>query len=122
MAIIFIAGMACKKSALSVAQRLQAKWLVDKEISNSHYGGADHTATYTGLATDYVDFRSNNKVYSQVSGSKDTSNYSVVNDSTMTIDVDTYKILTLTDNIFKIYSKSFTTPVIWDETTINLKK
>lgn len=123
MVFVVLAGMSCKKKeALSVNQRIQAKWLLETYVINSHYSGSDHVTTVPGSSADYVDFRSNNKVYTQLSGGRDTSTYAVLSDSTIKIDVDTYKILVLTDNVFKLYFKDVTSAAIYDETTINLKK
>ena len=121
--LVTLFNFSCKKSSSpSVAQRVQAKWTLVSLSANSHYSGSDHINTIPGTSADYVDFRSDSKVYSQVSGSRDTSNYSMSGDTAIIIALDKYKIITLTDAALQLYIKAVTSPSVYDEETISLKK
>lgn len=80
--------------------KIRAKW--DVSTIRTRYGSLD--STYNGVAADYVDFRTDGKVYSNVNGEKDTSAYLLVNDSRLVIDGDTTTIKTLTASQFVLES------------------
>ncbi|MEI2747759.1 MAG: hypothetical protein V9E88_03230 [Ferruginibacter sp.] len=64
-----ISFSACKDDdEPSVQQRIQGVWTVDKIISHEVIAGVDTRDTTLGVSGDYVDFRSDNKAYSRISG------------------------------------------------------
>ena len=129
---------ACKKKTEEVVpvvpvktttEKIQAVWKVTSLVYNDFYSNANHPFTQTGIATDYVDFRTNGKVYVQFgnpssASSRDTSSYTIVNDNTIKIDTDNFEIKTLTANQLVLYNKTInsTTPLEYDESTFNLNK
>lgn len=124
---------ACKKKTEDVvpkttAEKVQGLWKVTSLVSNDFYSNTNHITTQTGIATDYVDFRVNGKVYTQFgtpnASNRDTSTYTIVNDNTIKLDTDNFEIRVLNDNQFVLYNKDpySTTPVAYDETTLNLYK
>lgn len=111
--------------AKTVAQKITAKWGVTTIADNDYYSNTSHTTSYSGIASDYLDFRSNGKLYIQLAPyGKDTISYNLVNDSTINLDGDLYKIPTITDTKFVMYYKEITsnTPLNFYETTITLAK
>lgn len=105
------------KPANTTLQKIQAKWNVGSVKLSA--GGED--STYTGIAADYVDFRTDGKVYTNVDNEKDTSSYSLVNDTKMLIDGDTAVIKQLSGSQFVFESKA----VIVEDTlttTVTLSK
>ena len=125
--LVLLAGAAlftaCKKSdnGTTTQQKIVNKWSVVSDAGVDFYSGVAHPYTYTGVATDYVDFRSDGKVYSNYGGSLDTTIYSIISDQLIKIDTDTSQIKTLTDNSFVLYNKQ-TSGANYSESTITLKK
>ena len=102
---------ACKKTDnLTPQQKLLGKWHLQTILTHDHIAGADHTSTYTGTANDYVDFRSDGKVYSNVQGQPDTSFYALTGDTKLEIFStnysDSYDVKTLTSSTFVVYVKT----------------
>ncbi len=126
--LMIMAGVAvlsaCKKSGsnTTVQQKIVNKWGVESIVNNYYYSGSTQTNTTAGASGDYFDFRSNNMVYSKVGASLDTTTYSILNDQSVKIDVDTFQIKTLTDNSFVLYNKTVFSPTSYDETTLSLGK
>ena len=102
---------ACKKSSdtqqpQTTLQKIQNKWLLQNYLENDHYSGLDHIKNLTGGANDYLDFRTDGKVYVSLFGSKDTSTYALSGDTKIVVDgVNIFDIKTLTENSFIIYQK-----------------
>ncbi len=117
--------VSCKKDdpTPTTAQRVQGVWKLDQVISYYQFGGfpAARDTTF-GLATDYVDFRTDNKVYSFVDGSFDTSTYTILNDNTLILDGDTAAIQTLTATNFNLFLSDYVNASNFSEVTIKLKK
>ncbi len=127
LAIIYLP--ACKKSSdaqpqQTTLQKIQAKWQLQSLVENDHFSGTDHIITITGNANDYIDFRTDGKVYSSISGNMDVATYSLTgSDTKILIDgTDTFDIKTLTSNSFILYIKQLSGGSDFDETTINMKK
>ncbi len=127
--LIVLCNTACKKTETqqpqqSTLQRIQAKWQLQSWVENDHISGTDHITTITGNANDYIDFRTDGKVYSSISGNMDVATYSLTgSDTKILIDgTDTYDIKTLTSNSFILYIKQLSGGSDFDETTISMKK
>lgn len=84
----------------STLSKIQAKWGIQNILLD--FDGTVDDSTYTGVSADYIDFRTDSKVYSQVNNEKDTSAYKLVNDSTLVIDTDTARIQQLSGSQFVI--------------------
>ncbi len=115
----------CKKkdAEKTTAQKLQNKWTFLNATDNNHYSGADHIVTINGNAGDYMDFRTNGKVYLRLQSSLDTSTYVLSGDTKIIFDgTDTATIQTLTDNALKLYIKDIVSAGIYEEITYNLSR
>ena len=118
---------ACKKNHDKSATSLQNKWgvvnetdlVVESEVTTSN-------DTYTGVAADYIDFRSDNKVYSLVNGGMDTSTYHLLSNNKVAIGenplADTLDILSLTTSSVQLHEKIYDDPTSYEELTVNLKR
>ena len=115
----------CKKkdAEKTTAQKLQNKWTFLNATDNNYYSGADHIVTINGNAGDYMDFRTNGKVYLRLQSSLDTSTYVLSGDTKIIFDgTDTATIQTLTDNALKLYIKDIVSAGIYEEITYNLSR
>ena len=128
IAYVFVSCSKDKKEIvtppLTTLQKIQAKWLVESIVDHLHDPTDDTTLIYDGVPSDYVDFKSNGKVYLDVGGSADTSTYAVVGDTSLLLtNYGTYKIQSLTDHILKLFVREDNTSTgFFIEETINLKK
>jgi hypothetical protein len=120
---------ACKKSDTTTTlpqttlQKIQAKWTLESIVENNYYSGSNHTNTTTGTSTDYLDFKTDGKVYYSISGFTDVVTYSLINDTRILIDgTETYEIKTLTANSFVLYQKTIRNATDYDEETIIMKR
>ena len=122
---------ACKKtdSQTTTTQKLQARWTFDQSISDDFQSGVHTRDTITAaMSPGYLDFRTDNKVYSQLVSISDTSNYQVLGDTKIvtwsTTDPstkDTADIQTLTSSQLIIHSKQVD-GADYSESTLYLKK
>ncbi len=124
--LIFTWLPACKKTDTvqpqTTLQKIQAKWQLQTYYENDHYLGADHIRNMTGTSNDYLDFRTDGKVYSFIFGNKDTASYSLINDTHLLIDgVTTYEIKTLSASLFSIYGKEISGSDFLEETITMVK-
>jgi hypothetical protein len=108
------------KPANNTLSTIQAKWKVGNVKFD--YPGTEYDSTYNGVAADYMDFRTNGNVYTNIANEKDTSAYKLVsNDTKLVVDTDTLAIKQLTSSQFVLEYKED----IEDETftgTITLTK
>ena len=89
------------KPATTTLSKIQANW----KVASIQLKLGEQDSTYTGATSDYVDFRTDGKVYTNVANEKDTSNYSVVEDTKLVVDGDTAVIKQLSSNQFKFEYK-----------------
>lgn len=120
---------ACKKSdtqrttTQTPLQKIQAKWQLQTYVYNDHYANMDHLTNLTGGANDYLDFRTDMKVYTYLFGSRDTSTYALSGDTKVVIDgTDIFDIKTLTNNSFIMYNKDNGSGTDYEEITFTMKK
>jgi hypothetical protein len=89
------------------AELIIGKWnfLTAKAIDHVH--GKVDSANYTYKAGDTLTFKADGAVYSTIPSSNyyDTSTYKFIGDSTLVAWGDTSKILTITENQLKLYTK-----------------
>ena len=89
------------KPANNTLSKIQAKW----KVNAVKFDYSDGDSTYTGVAADYMDFRTDGKVYTNIANEKDTTIYSLVNDTKLLIDGDTTVIKQLSSNQFMFEHK-----------------
>jgi len=120
-ALIFAA---CKKNTDKPSSpSLQGKWgVVNESILDVENGITVYSNNYTGVAGDYVDFRSDNKVYSLVDGGMDTSAYQILSNNKVVIDIDTLDIQSLTTASVKLHSKVYSDVNSYEELSVDLKR
>jgi hypothetical protein len=118
LAIAAILFSACSKDDdPTFAQRVQKNWNFEKLAYEEYYAGSyDYDTTY-GSAGDYVDFRTDNKLYTKTTYpglgvSYDTSNYLIYGESQIIswydsdpLAKDTLNIEVLTDNQFILHMR-----------------
>ncbi len=102
---VLAAAVACQKDdqpapGNSTLTKMRAKWNVQNIVMD--FPDDAYDSTYTGQTSDYLDFRADNKVYTQIDGDKDTLVYTLVNDNTLVVDGDTTSIQQLTGSQFTI--------------------
>lgn len=126
IAALIMGGMAsCKKNdstPKTTLQKIQAKWQLVSYQENDHYSGMDHIQNLTGGPDDYLDFRTDGKVYVSFFGTRDTSVYALSGDTKVVMDGSfILDIKTLTDNSFILYSKDVFGADYYEQ-TFTLKK
>lgn len=108
-AIIFVS---CKKddpapAPLTPLLQLQAKWTFEKITEHDFFMGVSSRDTFPANPGEYLDFRTDNKVYSYVDAEYDTSSYSLLGTNKLILSDnvynDTFNIQVLTNNQFQLY-------------------
>ncbi len=114
MLLATVAMTSCSKS--SSKPTLVGKW----KLTSYVYKVGTFTETYTGLSGDYMDFKSNGIVETNLDGDKTTADYSIEG-SNVTVDGLTYSITNLTTSAATLYYAEGSGSNRL-ETTINLRK
>ncbi len=113
---------ACKKNKnKNTAEKVVGKWSLVSIRDNSFYSNTPHVTTLTGTAFDYIEFLDGGIGTVNIGGSADLVTYSVVGDTKLVLDGETFDILGISDNVLLLYSKTGSATV-YDESTISLKK
>lgn len=124
-AILFSSCKKNKDATQTTLEKLQYKWSFTKEFYHDLFLGVESRDTTTGLSTDYVDFRSDNKVYSRQGTNYDTSSYALMDDSHLITSSggtnDTLTIQVLNDHALQVYSRSGTATNYYEFTDIFAK-
>lgn len=124
--LLSIGFMSCKKDSPTpidpTLEKMAATWKIQSILQNDYFMGADHFNTIAGDPADYLEFRSNGKVYAYSSGYHDTTKFGIISTTQIWIDspADKYDIKTLTASAFKLYQKVIYSPTEFSESTINL--
>ena len=119
--VFFFAACKKKQVTLTTAEKVQGTWHLQTDIYHQHVGGVDYSDTTLGNGAT-IEFRSDNKAYSDFQGQKDTAVYTLTGNTQITLNgTDTYDIKTLTSNQFVLYSKK-TQGADYFEETITLVK
>ncbi|MDE3182621.1 MAG: lipocalin family protein [Bacteroidota bacterium] len=119
--VFFFAACKKKQVPLTTAKKIQGTWQLQSEIYHQNVGGVDYSDTTLGNGAT-IEFRSDNKAYSDFQGQKDTAVYTLTGDTQITLNgTDIYDIKTLTSNQFVLYSKQ-TQGADYYEGTITLVK
>ncbi|MBC6111325.1 hypothetical protein ACFOG5_08890 [Pedobacter fastidiosus] len=125
--LVTVLGLvSCKKDSVekTTSEKIQAKWSITSSVNIEDVPPAPKaTFTEKGAAGDYVDFRTDGKVYSkQGSSAEEVSPYTIVNDSQVNIDGEIYTIDQLTDNVLVLHSKQVFSTGGYTEDIVNLYK
>ncbi len=126
--LISMGFIACKKESTTPnnpsQDKIIGKWKLQSTITNDFYAGTSHISTYTGMAADYADFRTDGKVYSFINNNYDTSAYVKISDTKVWIDAPTYifDIQTLTDTQLKLYRKETYSATEYYESTLSFTR
>lgn len=130
--LLLVAGfLSCKKSSndqqpKTTQEKLQGIWKPVSTVINDYYNNASHADTTYWNAADYIDFRSDGKVYQyeSASNSYDTSAYGIIDDSKIWIINSTYvfEIKTFTDTDLQLYRKEIHNTTDYTESTARVKR
>jgi hypothetical protein len=120
--LLGLISFSCKKAKETTAQKLQHKWTIVSEVDNSHDSGGDDINTSVGVAGDFLNFNADGTVTSQFEGSADTSTYSLISDTEISISGETFTIKTLSDTQLVLYIRDIISATDYDESTVNLKR
>lgn len=126
-AAVVLIFAACKKNQ-SDSEKILGRWKVESSLLVDVNNGVTVSNTYTGQPSDYIDFRTDGKVYTSVNGNLDTSFYSVANsrvtftDNNPPATVTVFDIRNLSNSTLQLYNKNVISPTHYVESTANLKK
>jgi hypothetical protein len=128
-AIAVLLFTACRKDdpapTPTTLQKLQAKWIFEKDIYHEFVGGVHSRDTIFGTGSDYMDFRTDNKAYYKLGNLYDTANYALLGDTKLITwndsDRDTTNINKLTDHQFQIFFREVDGADFYTDTTFFIK-
>jgi hypothetical protein len=110
----------CKKSDTDIpnSEKIIGKWKLATIVTNDFYSGAPHLYTRTGEPNDYIEFKAGNKITLSFMGFVETSNYTIQDETKITVNGETSDIKTLTGNLLVLYNKTLgpTSDVFSEET------
>ncbi len=113
--------VACKKKEMTTAEKVLGTWQMKTDIYHENVSGVEYSDTTYGMGQT-IEFRSNNKFYSNFGGQMDSSSYSLSGDTKLIINgTDTLNINTLTSNKFVLYTRTMQ-GADFNEETITLTK
>ncbi|MET0637722.1 MAG: hypothetical protein ABWZ25_16960, partial [Chitinophagaceae bacterium] len=107
-ALLLTMFTACKKDKddQSTAEKIAGKWNVSKIITREVIEGEEpFEDTYTGVSTDYIEFRSDGKVVLDFDGDSEIESYQVMGDTAIVIADVPFKITALSKSQLSLYSK-----------------
>jgi hypothetical protein len=85
---------ACKKNKnKTTAEKVVGKWSLVSIRDNSFYSNTPHVTTLTGTAFDYIEFLDGGIGTVNIGGSADLVTYSVVGDTKLVLDGETFVIV-----------------------------
>ncbi len=116
-----ITSPSCKKNKNDEIT-LKGKWNVVSIKYHEVYLGENYDDNYTGVAGDYIDFRSGNICRVHIDGDDDTYTYEILNNDRLVIEEDTLQIQSLTSSTVLLYQKVIVNGTDYSENTINLKR
>lgn len=111
-----------EEPAGTIADKIQHKWKINFIATNSQFAGVNNKVSYNGTPEEYVEFRSDKKMYTYFRSAYDTSSYSVVSNKVISIDNDQATIQELTDNTLILFSRDNTDFFGYFEVTYSLSR
>jgi len=122
-ATFFVTACTKDKPVQPLAPSLIGKWgvvnILDKEVDN---GAVVYNDNYTGQASDYMEFKSDNTLSFFIDGFGLIINYKLLPNNKVEISGDTLTIQSLAANSAILYQKYDNGPNSFDETTYTLKR
>ncbi|MES2430391.1 MAG: lipocalin family protein [Bacteroidota bacterium] len=131
--ILFLSTMiililnACKKEEVTTQEKITARWKIQNIEGASVSGSTTTSSNYVGLPSDYIDFRTDNKIYSSVNGTVDTASYAV-SGNTITVTPDpgdaplVYEVKSVSNTDLQLYNRNTISATAYTAITVNLKK
>lgn len=127
---ICLAFFSCKKENAAAQpqkttrEKLIGKWNLISEFTNNYYNGASHYQTYPFAAGDYVEFTNAGKYIEFKSGTTETYDYGLVNESNIWLLVpgNNYELRSMTETSVQLYKKTVYSSTEYHESTLSLKK
>lgn len=114
---------ACEKKDDDTPGNLQGKWTFVSYVTNTYYSNKNHINTITGTTGDYMDFRTDGKLYVRFLGFEDISAYTASGSNNVILDgTDTFEIKKLMGGQLVLYQKTHSSAEEYTEQTYNLKK
>ncbi|CAN5503463.1 hypothetical protein BH10BAC3_BH10BAC3_12210 [soil metagenome] len=115
----------CKKE-IDIAQvtndKIQGKWQIDSIVDKQYFNGTYSNSSNAGTPEDYIEFRSDGRMYTSFQGYTDNSSYYVRSNTIIVIGGDSANINELTDKKLVIYNKAEAGVIGYIETTYYLKR
>lgn len=108
-------------------QKIQARWTYEKDISYDLFFGTGHWDTTYADPGDYMDFRTDGKMYRLYDSERDTSVYSLIGNNKIVFTYtwgssDTFDIHMLNDHQFQLYVYQYIGPGDTHEHTVYLTR
>jgi hypothetical protein len=107
---VLFAGACKKKTEKDVTDRLMNKWSI-VQITDTAWSSSSTTPTvsqYEGKTDEYMDFRTDGKLYSFINKSYDTANYTYSEQNyKVNVRAFRYNILILTENTMILYEPRY---------------
>ena len=126
--LISLSFMACKKESpatqvKTTQEKLLGKWNLVSEVTNDYYGGSSHLTTYNFQPGDYTEFKNDGKFTEYKSGTFDTYDYGIIDDSKiwMLLTNNIYELKILTASDLQLYKKEISGTDYY-ESTLTMKK
>ncbi|ANE49273.1 hypothetical protein [Flavisolibacter tropicus] len=104
------------------AAKILGKWMVNSITVKHKISTFVQTNNYVGRPVDYIDFRTDGKVYTFTLNNSDTSKYFVRSEKEITIDTDPATVKLLTANKLVLYSYDEVGSLGFTEVTYDLRK
>jgi hypothetical protein len=121
-ALLMMFTTACKKDSKSPQELIMGKWnLSTYEWKEVYMGVPDGEVEDRSGDGDYIDFRSDGKVYMDMEGSMDTVSYEVLSAKHIKLDGDSIELSSLSEKKLSLYWK-YTAPDYTTETWYNFVK
>lgn len=111
LAILSLASCKKEKNEKTTTEKILGKWNLSSREEIETINGQSEKDVYVGVAGEYVDFRSNNKVYVKEQGeAEENADYRVDNDKQITFTYDgtdhtVFTIKELNSNKLVLYSR-----------------
>jgi len=97
--LYFLLFVSCKKNEdPSPVEKILGVWNFEKNVNFTALNGILNYDTVYAVMGDYLEFRSDAKVYSRISGVYDTATYSFLGSNKIIFNIDTTSINELTDS------------------------
>lgn len=104
-ALLAICITACKKDEKTTAEKIQGVWKAHSTITHYFIQNVHMYDTTLAPVGTTFEFTKDGKVISTQDNETDTVNYSLVGDTKITIDDETFDIKTLNSSTFELYEK-----------------